>query len=256
MSNRHLPAGQNIQAAAGGINGGMDMNGNMGHMGNMGGGPRRKQPQYNMPYHQHREHPHHYPHQQHPQHPQHMMYSNYAPYGHQQYYAMPPHQYQAGGVPAPGYMPYQGYTRSPPPMQQFAPMVGVSIPPSYPRGVPQSPNPTTPYQPPLAPAPGLPHTPSSTHSTQLLPPHTPTTPQTPQSVQPAPVVPTPPAQETALAPSPAPAPTTAPVAAAEPREPFRPPVSLYKQCWIECTRLAKFSKYSYPGCHIPMLNSL
>ncbi|GFP56954.1 probable ubiquitin carboxyl-terminal hydrolase 3 [Trichoderma asperellum] len=224
MSNRHLPAGQNIQAAAGGINGGMDMNGNMGHMGNMGGGPRRKQPQYNMPYHQHREHPHHYPHQQHPQHPQQMMYSNYAPYGHQQYYAMPPHQYQAGGVPAPGYMPYQGYTRSPPPMQQFAPMVGVSIPPSYPRGVPQSPNPTTPYQPPLAPAPGLPHTPSSTQSTQLLPPHTPTTPQTPQSVQPAPVVPTPPAQETALALSPAPAPVTAPVAAAEPREPFRPPL--------------------------------
>lgn len=105
-------------------------------------------------------------------------------------------------------------------MQQFAPMVGVSVPPSYPRGVPQSPNPTTPYQPPLAPAPGLPLTPSSTHSTQLLPPHTPTTPQTPQSVQPAPVVPTPPTQETA--PSPAPAPAV--VVAAEPREPFRPPL--------------------------------
>ncbi|KAM0245247.1 hypothetical protein ACHAQJ_010608 [Trichoderma viride] len=200
MSNRHLPAGQNIQAAAGGINGGMDLNGNMGS-----GGPRRRQPQYNVAsYHQH---------QQHPQQHQHMMYSSYAhaPYAPQPYYAMPPHQYQAGGVPGPGYMSYQNYTRSPPPMQQFAPMVGVSIPPSYPRGVPQSPNPTTPYQPPLAPAPGLPHTPSSTHSSQLLPPPTPTTPQTPQSVQPAPVLP-PPAQE------------AAPVVAAEPREPFRPPL--------------------------------
>ncbi|KAM0453447.1 hypothetical protein ACHAPV_006229 [Trichoderma viride] len=218
MSNRHLPAGQNIQAAAGGVNGGMDMNGNMAHVGNVGGGPRRNRPQYNnnVPYHQHREP--HYQHQQHQQHPQHMMYSNYPPYTQQQYYAMPQHHYQQ--PVAPGYMPYQGYTRSPPPMQQFAPMVGVSIPPSYPRGVPQSPNPTTPYQPPLATAPGLPHTPSSTHSTQLLPPHTPTTPQTPQSLQPAPVVPTPPTQETA--PSPAPAPAI--VAAAEPREPFRAPL--------------------------------
>ncbi|PNP43309.1 hypothetical protein TGAMA5MH_04766 [Trichoderma gamsii] len=220
MSNRHLPAGQNIQAAAGGVNGGLDMNGNMAHMGNMGGGPRRNRPQYsnnNMPYHQHREP--HYQHQQH-QHPQQMMYSNYQPYAHQQYYAIPQHHYPQPVAPGTGYMPYQGYTRSPPPMQQFAPMVGVSVPPSYPRGVPQSPNPTTPYQPPLATAPGLPHTPSSTHSTQLLPPHTPTTPQTPQSVQPAAVVPTPPTQDTA--PSPAPAPAI--VAAAEPREPFRPPL--------------------------------
>ncbi|RFU73795.1 ubiquitin thiolesterase [Trichoderma arundinaceum] len=196
MSNRHLPAGQNIQAAAGGINGGMDLNGSM------GGGPRRRQPQqYMAPYHQHQH--------QHPQHMNHM-YSNYAPYAPQQYYSMPPHQYQAGGVPAPGYMSYQNYTRSPPPMQQFAPMVGVSIPPSYPRAVPQSPNPATPYQPPLAPAPGLPHTPSSTHSSQPLPTPTPTTPQTPQSVQPVPAPP--PVQE------------TAPVAIVEPREPFRPPL--------------------------------
>ncbi|KAL7926124.1 hypothetical protein ACQKWADRAFT_318615 [Trichoderma austrokoningii] len=246
MSNRHLPAGQNIQAAAGGVNGGMDMNGNMNgnmaHMGNVGGGPRRNKPHYNgnnnnnnnnnnMAYHQHREHAHyqHPQHQQHPQHPQHMMYSNYPPYAQQQYYSMPQHQYQTPGVPGPGYnMPYQGYTRSPPPMQQFAPMVGVSIPPNYPRGVPQSPNPTTPYQPPHAPAYGLPHTPSSTHSTQLLPSHTPTTPQTPQSAQPASVVPTPPAQETAPSPAPAPASAPAPapaiVAAAEPRKPFRPPL--------------------------------
>ncbi|KKP05862.1 ubiquitin thiolesterase [Trichoderma harzianum] len=205
MSNRHLPAGQGIQAAAGGINGGMDLNGNM-------GGPRRRQQQYMNPYHQH---------QLQNQHPQHMnhMYSNYAPYAPQQYYGMPPHQYQAGGVPAPGYMPYQNYnTRSPPPMQQYAPMVGVSIPPSYPR---VSPNPMTPYQPPLAPAPGLPHTPSSTHSSQLLPPPTPTTPQTPPVVQPA-SVPVP-VQETTPAPAPvAPSPVVAPVV--ESREPFRPPL--------------------------------
>ncbi|KAL7949469.1 hypothetical protein V8C42DRAFT_351044 [Trichoderma barbatum] len=207
MSNRHLPAGQSIQAAAGGVNGGMDMNGNV------GGGPRRRQQQYMAPYHQHQ----HQLQNQHPQH-QHMnqMYSQYAPYAPQQYYGMPPHQYQAGGVPAPGYMPYQNYTRSPPPMQQFAPMVGVSIPPSYPRA---SPNPTTPYQPPLAPAPVLPHTPSSTHSSQLLPPPTPTTPQTPPFVQPAPVPP--PVQETAPVPAPAPVAVTPVV---EAREPFRPPL--------------------------------
>ncbi|KAH6604605.1 ubiquitin thiolesterase [Trichoderma cornu-damae] len=200
MSNRHLPAGQNIQAAAGGgISGGMDLNGSMGGIG--GGGPRRRQPQYVAPYHQHQH-----------QHPQHMspMYSSYAPYAPQQYYGMPPHQYQTGGVPAPGYMPYQNYARSPPPMQQFAPMVGVSIPPSYPRAVPQSPNPKTPYQPPPAPAPVLPRTPSSTHSPQPPPPLTPTTPQTPQSVQPAPAPP--PSQE------------AAPVAVVESREPFRPPL--------------------------------
>ncbi|KAL6702243.1 hypothetical protein J3F84DRAFT_357166 [Trichoderma pleuroticola] len=208
MSNRHLPAGQGIQAAAGSINGGMDVNGNM-------GGPRRRQQQYMTPYHQH---------QLQNQHPQHMnhMYSNYAPYAPQQYYAMPPHQYQTGGVPAPGYMAYQNYnTRSPPPMQQYAPMVGVSIPPSYPRA---SPNPMTPYQPPLAPAPGLPHTPSSTHSSQLLPPPTPTTPQTPPVVQPAPVPE--PVQETTPAPA-APAPVVAPVV--ESREPFRPPLP-----WLSC----------------------
>ncbi|KAL7933301.1 hypothetical protein V8C35DRAFT_322642 [Trichoderma chlorosporum] len=208
MSNRHLPAGQSIQAAAGGINGGMDLNGNM-------GGPRRRQQQYNMaPYHQHQ----HQLQNQHPQH-QHMnhMYSNYAPYAPQQYYGMPPHQYQTGVVPAPGYMAYQNYTRSPPPMQQYTPMVGVSVPPSYPRA---SPNPMTPYQPPLAPAPGLPHTPSSTHSSQLLPPPTPTTPQTPPVIQPAPVPA--PVQETAPAPAPTATPAATPVV--ESREPFRAPL--------------------------------
>lgn len=224
MSNRHLPAGQGIQAAAGGINGGMDLNGNM-------GGPRRRQQQYMNPYHQH---------QLQNQHPQHMnhMYSNYAPYAPQQYYGMPPHQYQTGGVPAPGYMPYQNYnTRSPPPMQQYAPMVGVSIPPSYPRA---SPNPMTPYQPPLAPAPGLPHTPSSTHSSQLLPPPTPTTPQTPPVVQPAPVPV--PVQETTPAPAPvAPSPVVAPVV--ESREPFRPPVSFIEAILAEiCMSYTNFGE--------------
>ncbi|UKZ48552.1 hypothetical protein TrVGV298_002777 [Trichoderma virens] len=187
MSNRHLPAGQSIQATAGGMSGGMDMNGNM------GGASAETAAHMNH------------------------MYSNYAPYAAQQYYGMPPHQYQTGGVPAPGYMAYPNYNRSPPPMQQFAPMVGVSIPPSYPRA---SPNPMTPYQPPLAPAPGLPHTPSSTHSSQLLPPHTPTTPQTPPVVQQAPVPV--PVQETAPAPAPAAPPVVAPVV--ESREPFRPPL--------------------------------
>ncbi|PTB68575.1 cysteine proteinase [Trichoderma citrinoviride] len=92
---------------------------------------------------------------------------------------MPPPQYQAGVHP--GYMPYQNYARSPPPMQQFAPMTGVAVSPGYHRA---SPNPTVPYQTPLAYGPnGLPHTPSSTHSSLPLRPPTPMTPQTPRSEQ-------------------------------------------------------------------------
>ncbi|KAL6864028.1 hypothetical protein J3F83DRAFT_184822 [Trichoderma novae-zelandiae] len=160
----------------------MDMNG-----GNMAGGSRRRPPQYMTGYQQHQHQSHHQqPHQyqnHHPQQYQHQhvnnMYSNYAAYAPQGYYGMPPPQYQAGVHP--GYMPYQNYTRSPPPMQQFAPMTGVAVSPSYHRA---SPNSTAPYQIPLAYGPnGMPHTPSSTHSSLPLRPPTPMTPQTPRSDQ-------------------------------------------------------------------------
>ncbi|KAL7814501.1 hypothetical protein V8C26DRAFT_403997 [Trichoderma gracile] len=166
----------------------MDVNG-----GNMTGGPRRRPPQYMTGYQQHQhqghhQHPHQYQNHHHPQqYPhQHMnMYSNYATYAPQSYYGMPPPQYPAGVHP--GYMPFQNYTRSPPPMQQFAPMTGVAVSPGYHRA---SPNPTAPYQAPLAYGPnGLPHTPSSTHSSLPLRPPTPMTPQTPRSDQSTGVVP-------------------------------------------------------------------
>ncbi|KJK76377.1 hypothetical protein H634G_08268 [Metarhizium anisopliae BRIP 53293] len=102
---------------------------------------------------------------------------SYAPQ--QQYYGMPP-QYPGGGVPSPTYAPYQTYGRSPPAMHQYIPMVGVSVPPNYPRPNQQSPNLATPYRPPPAPAPIPPQTPSSTHSSQTLTPPTPPTPQTAQ----------------------------------------------------------------------------
>ncbi|KND88361.1 putative ubiquitin carboxyl-terminal hydrolase 3 [Tolypocladium ophioglossoides CBS 100239] len=162
MSNRHLPAGQSIhQGGPGGVPG-VDMGGAP------GGGPRRRQPQYMPQYQQ----------QQQQQQQQHMgpMYPNYVPYAPQGYYGMPP-QFQNGGMPSPGYMPYQNYARSPPSMHQYVPMVGVSVPPNYPRPAQHSPSLSTPYQPAPAPAPIPPQTPSSTHSSQMLPPPTPPTPQ-------------------------------------------------------------------------------
>ncbi|UNI20902.1 Ubiquitinyl hydrolase 1 [Purpureocillium takamizusanense] len=192
MSNRHLPAGQNIHHQGGGPGGvpGADMGSGP------GGNPRRRQPQYMPQYHQ-----------------QHMspVYSGYMPYGAPQaYYGMPP-QFQNGGMPSPGYMPpYQGYpARSPPSMHQYVPMVGVSIPPSYPRpSQQQSPSLSTAYQPPPAPAPIPPQTPSSTHSSQMLPPPTP---PTPQHIEQAVVPPPPPPQKLESPPT-------------IERQPFRPPL--------------------------------
>ncbi|PHH61252.1 hypothetical protein CDD81_630 [Ophiocordyceps australis] len=152
MSHRHLPAGQTIhhQAGAGGVSA-ADIAGG-------GGGARRRQPQYMAPQHYH----------------QHMgpVYQGYMPYGPQGYYPMPAH-FQ----PSPGYVSYQNYARSPPSVHQYVPMVGVSIPSSYPRASQQSPSLATPYQPPSTSAPLPPQTPSSTHSSQMHPPHTPPTPQ-------------------------------------------------------------------------------
>ncbi|KAH7148487.1 hypothetical protein EDB81DRAFT_464222 [Dactylonectria macrodidyma] len=169
MSNRHLPAGQNIQGGVGGMPG-ADMTGGL-------GGPRRRQPPPYVPqYHQQQ---HQQQHQQHQHHHQHMnpMYANYMPYAPQQYYGMPP-QYQNNHMPQPGYMPYQNYARSPPAMhQQYVPMVGVTVPPNYPRPVQHSPALSTPYQPPPVPAPIPLHTPSPAHSSQMFPPPTPPTPQ-------------------------------------------------------------------------------
>ncbi|KAJ4267698.1 hypothetical protein NW762_003812 [Fusarium torreyae] len=228
MSNRHLPAGQNIQGGAGGVHG-ADMVGGP-------GGPRRRQPPPFVPQYQQQHHHH-----------QHMnpMYPNYMPYAPQQYYGMPPQypnghyqnsqysaqyqngqyqggqyqngqyqnaQYQNGGMPSPGYMPYQNYARSPPAMHQYVPMVGVSVPPSYPPrpAQQQSPALSTPYQPPPASAPIPPQTPTSTHSSQMIPPPTPPVPQEPEPTPPAPSAPVVPARE------PTPPPTI--------KEPFRAPL--------------------------------
>ncbi|QPH05440.1 hypothetical protein C2857_003227 [Epichloe festucae Fl1] len=166
MSNRHLPAGQHMQGASGGI-----ANVDMGH-GPGTGGPRRRQPQHMPQYHQ-----------------QHMasMYPNYMSYAPQQYYGMSP-QYTNGAMPSQAYVPYQTYGRSPPPVHQYAPMMGVSVPQNYPRHTQQSPSLATAYQPPRAPVPIPPQTPSSTHSSQMIPPPTPPTPHVVEqaSSQPAP----------------------------------------------------------------------
>ncbi|CAM1500825.1 Fc.00g099870.m01.CDS01 [Cosmosporella sp. VM-42] len=240
MSNRHLPAGQNIQGGAGGVPG-VDMAGGP-------GGPRRRQPPPYVPmYHQQHMNP---------------LYANYNPYGPQQYYGMPPQyngqyqtgqyqtgqyqngqyqngqyqtgQYQPGGMPSPGYMPYPNYARSPPSMHQYVPMVGVSVPPNYPRPAQQSPALSTPYQPPLAPAPLPSHTPSSTHSSQLPPPPTPPTPQTQAplppvvpAIEPTPVEPTP-VQPAPIEPTVEPTPIEpAPIEVVEAvvvKEPFKAPL--------------------------------
>lgn len=147
-------------------------------------------------------------------HQQHMgpMYPGYSPYGAPQpYYGMPPH-FQNGGMPMPGYMPYQSYpaARSPPSMHQYVPMVGVSVPPNYPRpSQQQSPSLSTAYQPPPAPAPIPPQTPSSTHSSQMIPPPTPPTPQNIEHVSAPP--PPPPPQKLESPPE-------------VERQPFRPPL--------------------------------
>lgn len=184
MSSRHLPAGHNITGGGGGgvapaaaavattgvgaaatvatpttsgsaVAPGVDL------VPGPAMGARRRQSQYMPQYHH-----------------QHMgpMYPNYIPYGPQQYYGMPPHL-QNGGLPS-GYMPYPGYARSPPSIHQYAPLMGVNVPPAYPRQSQQSPSLATPYQPPPALTPALSQTPSSTHSSQIPPPPTPPTPQT------------------------------------------------------------------------------
>ncbi|KAF4582204.1 ubiquitin C-terminal hydrolase [Ophiocordyceps camponoti-floridani] len=136
--------------------------------GGPGPGPRRRgQPQYGPPYH-HQHHHHHHHHQQ-------MVYGGYIPYAHQGYYGMPP-QFQNGAMPSPAYVTYPGYTRSPPSMPQYVPLVGVSTSSTYPAR--HSPSLSTAYQPPPAPASIPPHTPSSSHSSQILHPPTPPTPQT------------------------------------------------------------------------------
>ncbi|PHH88015.1 hypothetical protein CDD83_8121 [Cordyceps sp. RAO-2017] len=181
--------------------------------GGPGGGPRRRHPQY-MP-------------QYHPQ-QQHMgpMYPGYMPYAPQAYYGMPP-QFQNGAVPSPGYMAYQGYARSPPSMHQYVPMVGVSVPPTYPRPPQHSPILSTSYQPPPAPAPMPPQTPSSSHSSQMPPPPTPPTPQTIEHVH---VHTSAPSAAAAAAPPPPPSvahQSEEPLV--EQPEPFRPPLP-----WFSC----------------------
>lgn len=201
MNNRHLPAGQGMQGAGGpaGIPGGEMPTGPS--QGGGGGGRGGRGPR-------------HYSHQYHHHQPMHH-YANYVPpYPAQYYPPVHPHpQYQNGGMQSPAYMPYQmPYGRSPPPMQPYVPMVGVSVQQNYPsRHSQQSPVLANPYQPPPVPvsAPILPQTPSSTHSS--YPPPAPATP---------PVVPVeaPKSQATLSQVG------TPPVAPARP--PFRAPVSL------------------------------
>ncbi|WXC43947.1 hypothetical protein QX201_003684 [Fusarium graminearum] len=203
MSNRHLPAGQNIQGGSGVL--GADMVGP--------GGPRRRQPPPFVPQSQYQQQHHHH------QAVNHMYNNNYMNYGQQQYYGYPPQyqtghyqnaqyhnaQYQGGqyqaaqfqngqyqnaqyhnaGMPSPGaYMGYQQHYGRSPPVHQFVPMSGVSVPPSFPTRPAQQQSPAlpTPYQPP-APASLPPQTPTSTHSSQIIPT---STPPVTQETEPAP----------------------------------------------------------------------
>ncbi|KAF4334424.1 ubiquitin thiolesterase [Fusarium beomiforme] len=227
MSNRHLPAGQNIQGGAGGVHG-ADMVGGP-------GAPRRRQPPPYVPYQHHHQHMnamypnsymaynqqyYGYQPQYQGQHYQNAQYPN-AQYQGGQYQAgqyqngqYQTAQYQNAGMHSPGYVPYQNFARSPPAMPQYVPMSGVSVPPSYtPRPAQQqSPALSNPYQPPAA-APIPPQTPTSNHSSQMIPPPTPPVPQETEPVTSAPPVPveTP---EPARVPSPPPA----------PKDPFHAPL--------------------------------
>lgn len=174
-----------------------------------GGGRGGRGPRHYSQYHHHQP-MHHY--------------ANYVPpYPAQYYPPVHPHpQYQNGGMQSPAYMPYQmPYGRSPPPMQPYVPMVGVSVQQNYPsrQSQQQSPVLSNPYQPPPVPvsAPILPQTPSSTHSS--YPPPAPATP---------PVVPVEaPKSQAAISQV-----GTPPVAPARP--PFRAPVSLCPQLVSRC----------------------
>lgn len=154
-------------------------------------------------------------------------YANYMPYNQQQYYGMGmPSPYQNGGMPSPGYH-YPNYPRSPPAMHQYVPMMGVSVPPSYPRPSQQSPAIlSTPYQPPPALVPIPPQTPSSTHSSQMI---APMTPPTPQSVDPPPDTPT---TQSAV---------QDPVVEAK-SKPFRPPLPWYSRSDVDFPKKTLRSK--------------
>ncbi|PKS07688.1 hypothetical protein jhhlp_006296 [Lomentospora prolificans] len=198
MNNRHLPAGPAMQGAGGpSVTSSGDMPTGPSHGGGGGGGGRG------------RRGPHHYAHQYHQ--PMHHFANYIPPYPAQYYPHMHPHpQYQNGAMQSPAYMPYQApYGRSPPPMHQYVPMMGVGVQQNYSaRQSQNSPVLSTPYQPPPVPAPIPPHTPSSTHS-----PHVP----------PARVTPSPQVAETVKPPPPATQPESpAPIAAERP--PFRAPI--------------------------------
>ncbi|CAI4215265.1 unnamed protein product [Parascedosporium putredinis] len=132
------------------------------HGGGGGGGRGRRGPQhYHQHYHQHQ--------------PMHYYHNPIPPYQAPYYPPMHHHaQYQNGAMQSHGYMPYQAappYGRSPPPMHQYVPMMGVSVQQNYSsRQSQNSPVLSTPYQPPPIPAPIPSHTPSSTHSPHLSQP--------------------------------------------------------------------------------------
>lgn len=212
MNNRHLPAGQGMQGAGGpaGVSGG-EMPTGPSQGGGGGGRGGRGQRHYSHQYHQHQHQPMHH-------------YANYVPpYPAQYYPPVHPHpQYQNGGMQSPAYMPYQmPYGRSPPPMQPYVPMVGVSVQQNYPSRPSQQQSPvlSNPYQPPPVPvsAPIPPQTPSSTHSS--YPPPAPATP---------PVVPVE-APKSQAAPSRVETPPAAPA-----RPAFRAPVSLLPPLAFRC----------------------
>lgn len=285
MSHRHLPAGQPMPGGGGGVSptAGAEMGPGSGpihiaHGSHGGHGPHGHHSGHGTQagHGSHGSHGNHGSHGSHgrrrplPAHasPYHYqpptMYPNYMhPYAAGQYYQQQvPPQYQAGlsgGMPS-GYMPFQPpYMRSPPSMQQFVPMAGVSVAQPYPRHHQQSPALATPYQPPPVPGAVLPQTPTSTHSSHAFgeaplvvaspsPAAAPQVDRAPPTQQPPPApstgseptVPVPVAQVEPVAqqqqpepelvsqqPSaPSPQPVTETIAPeAPPKEPFRPPVS-------------------------------
>jgi ubiquitin carboxyl-terminal hydrolase 10 len=207
------------------------------------GGPRRR-PQYQQQQQQQQQQQYSYA-QHNPNQPIYYQTSHMNPYASAYYPQVPPH-YPPATMPGAPYMPYAGYTRSPPAMHQQYPSIvssSMSHPPQpYSRPPPQQPSPAIATPPPYAmphppPPVPIPQTPSSTHSSQAV--QAPLTPPTPQSQEVAP-----PQPEVEVLPA---------------RAPFRPPVShLHPSCSIGQPLeqgILTISVYSCHGCPGPIFPS-
>ncbi|KFA61405.1 hypothetical protein S40285_03608 [Stachybotrys chlorohalonatus IBT 40285] len=111
------------------------------------------------------------------QHQMNYMHPNYMPYQAPQFF-MVPAPYYGHPMPPTAYPPYQGYARTTPPMQQFAPLDEVNVIQNYGPASQQSPSLSTSYKP--TPVPMPPQTPTSMHSPQFLTHQTPPIPQLPE----------------------------------------------------------------------------